>query len=166
MNMEEVIKVLELQEDILQFNHFTNEDAWQVGTFLVAEAKKNRLPVTVSIRLNNGLTVFQYAADGTTLENQLWTDKKFNLVKLTERSTLLQYSLLEQNGQTLEDIGLNSQEYHAAGGGFPIRIEEVGVIGSIIVTGMNHILNHDLVVKSIGKYLHIDEVPRIRGTLS
>ena len=30
MTMDEVINVLSLQEEILQFNHFTNEDAWQL----------------------------------------------------------------------------------------------------------------------------------------
>ena len=40
MTMDEVINVLSLQEEILQFNHFTNEDAWQLGIMLVAESKK------------------------------------------------------------------------------------------------------------------------------
>lgn len=39
MTMDEVINVLSLQEEILQFNHFTNEDAWQLGIMLVAESK-------------------------------------------------------------------------------------------------------------------------------
>ena len=28
MTVEELIAMLEMQEEILQFNHFTNEDAW------------------------------------------------------------------------------------------------------------------------------------------
>ena len=43
MTVEEVITVLAMQEEILQFNHFTNEDAWALGNLLVAEAKKTRL---------------------------------------------------------------------------------------------------------------------------
>lgn len=39
MTVEEVITVLAMQEEILQFNHFTNEDAWELGNLLVAEAK-------------------------------------------------------------------------------------------------------------------------------
>ena len=49
------------------------------------------------------------------------------------------------------------------GGGFPIRVEEVGVIGAIDVTDQNPFINHDIIVKTIGKYLHVDEVPRIRA---
>ena len=38
--LDEVMKLLELQEEILQFTHFTNADAWQLGNLIVAEAKK------------------------------------------------------------------------------------------------------------------------------
>ena len=29
MTMDELMKVLDMQEDILQFTHFTNADAWE-----------------------------------------------------------------------------------------------------------------------------------------
>ena len=53
MTMDEVINVLSLQEEILQFNHFTNEDAWQLGIMLVAESKKRGLDCSITIRNNN-----------------------------------------------------------------------------------------------------------------
>ena len=61
MTVEELIAMLEMQEEILQFNHFTNEDAWELGNIMVAEARRRKMPVAISIRLNNGYTVFQYA---------------------------------------------------------------------------------------------------------
>ena len=63
MTIDELLGLLDMQEEILQFSHFTNADAWEVGNCIVAEAIKRKLPVAVSIRLNNGLTVFQYASD-------------------------------------------------------------------------------------------------------
>lgn len=54
MMLEESVKVLTMQEEILQFSHFTNEDAWELGSYMVEEAARNDLPVAVSIRLNNG----------------------------------------------------------------------------------------------------------------
>ena len=41
-------------------------------------------------------------------------------------------------------------------------MEEVGVVGAVMVTNQNHYINHDIIVKTLGRYLHIDEVPRIR----
>lgn len=165
MTIEELIAVLEMQEEILQFSHFTNEDAWELGNLLVAEAKRRRLSVAVSIRLNNGYTLFQYAADGTNLHNEHWMSRKQNTVKTLERSSLHSCMLLRKNEESLEDWLLNPREYAVVGGGFPIRIEEVGVIGSILVSGMDQVSDHDLIVKCISRYLHIDEVPRICGDI-
>ena len=95
MTVEEVVTVLAMQEEILQFNHFTNEDAWALGNLLVAEAKKRDLDTTVEIRLNNGHTVFKYAGNGTTLNNEIWADKMFASVSRMEKSTMLLYSELK-----------------------------------------------------------------------
>lgn len=163
MTIQELIKVLDMQEEILQFSHFTNEDAWMLGNIIVAEAKRRALPVAVSIRLNNGYTVFQYAADGTNLCSQGWLDRKYNTVKMTEHSSLNLYMTLRETEQSLEDLFLDPREYAACGGGFPIRVEEVGVIGAVTVSGLDHVSDHDLLIKCISMYLHIDEVPRIRA---
>ena len=106
MTVEEVITVLAMQEEILQFNHFTNEDAWELGNLLVAEAKKRELDTTVEIRLNNGYTVFTYAGNGTTPNNEIWADKMFASVSRMEKSTMLLYSELKRSEETMEDIGL------------------------------------------------------------
>ena len=39
MTMDELMKVLDMQEDILQFTHFTNADAWELGTMILMEAR-------------------------------------------------------------------------------------------------------------------------------
>ena len=69
------------------------------------------------------------------------------------------------NGYTVFQYGMDGdeKEYAACGGGFPIRVEEVGVIGTVAITGLDHVSEHDLLVKCISKYLHVAEVPRIRA---
>lgn len=163
LTIDEAIKVLEMQEEILQFSHFTNDDAWELGNLLVATAKKLDVSIAVSIRLNSGYTIFQHGFAGTNLINEKWMQRKFNLVKMTEKSSLYAYMLLQHTGETLEDWGLNTKECAASGGAFPIRIEEVGVIGALIVSGLDHVSDHDLLIKCISKYLHVDEVPRIKA---
>ena len=39
MTIEELLKVLEMQEEILQFSHFTNADAWELGNQIVIDRK-------------------------------------------------------------------------------------------------------------------------------
>lgn len=163
MTVEEVITVLAMQEEILQFNHFTNEDAWALGNLLVAESRKRGMDTAVEIRLNNGYTVFKYAGNTTNLNSQSWMDKMFATVRRMEKSTLLLYSDLKKTEETLEEVGLDSKEFSCMGGGFPVRVEEVGVIGAILVSNQSHFINHDIIVKALSRYLHIDEVPRIRA---
>ena len=162
MTIEEVITVLAMQEEILQFGHFTNEDAWALGNLIVAEARKRGLDTAVEIRLNNGYTVFKYAGNSTNLNNEAWMDKMYATVRRVEKSTMLLYSELKKSEETLEDIGLDTREYSYMGG-FPIRVEEVGVIGVILVSNQNHFVNHDIIVRAVSRYLHVDEVPRIRA---
>ena len=161
MMLEESVKVLTMQEEILQFSHFTNEDAWELGSYMVEEAARNDLPVAVSIRLNNGYTVFQYGLSGTNCSNELWMKRKENTVRMMEMSSLRLYMLLKLKQETLEDRGLNGKDYVARGGAFPIRVEGVGVIGSVIVSGLDHMADHDFAVACISQYLRIDNIPRL-----
>ena len=163
MTMEELLKVLEMQEEILQFSHFTNEDSWALGCQIVAEAARLGAGVAVSIRLNNGYTVFQHGMDGTNLINAQRLERKQQTVKLTEESSLQMYVRLKQREKDLEELIPDSSGCLAVGGAFPIRVEEVGVIGSVAVSGLGHVADHDLLVKCISRYLHVDEVPRIRA---
>lgn len=164
--LDELLDMLEMQEEILQFTHFTNEDAWELGKIMVSEIQRQKLPAVITIRLNNGYTVFRYAANGTNLQNDNSTQRKFHTVRTLETSTLHADLLLKKSGHTLADWCLDEKEYSTAGGAFPIRVEEVGVIGAVIVSGLPHIADHDLAVKCISRYLHIDEVPRIRGNVN
>ncbi|MDO4262532.1 MAG: heme-degrading domain-containing protein [Eubacteriales bacterium] len=161
MMLEETIRILTMQEEILQFSHFTNEDAWELGNLMVAEAAANRLPVAVSIRLNNGYTVFQYGFAGTNYNNERWMTRKQNTVRLMEMSSLRLYMLLRQSQEELEERGLDRETYAARGGAFPIRVAGAGVIGSVIVSGLDHMADHDFAVACLSQYLRIDEIPRL-----
>ena len=160
--IEEVLNMLEMQEEILQFTHFTNGDAWELGSMMVAEAKLRGLSLAMSIRMNNGFIVFQYGGNGTNLHDEQWMRRKYNTVKEMEISSLHLFTRLKAKEQTMEDIFLDEREYACCGGGFPIHIEEGGVIGAITVTGLNHVADHDFIIRCLSKYLHTDGVPRIK----
>ncbi len=161
MMLEESIRILAMQEEILQFSHFTNEDAWELGSLMVAEAARNHLPVAISIRLNNGYTVFQYGFKGTNYNNEQWITRKHNTVRTMEMSSLRLFMLLKKNQETLESHGLNETEYVARGGGFPIRVAGAGVIGSVLVSGLDHMADHEFVSACMSQYLRIDGIPRL-----
>ncbi len=159
--VEEIRKILDMQEEILQFSHFSNEDAIALGNFMLHEAVKKELDISISIRRTNGLICYQAMRDGTNLDNVSWMNRKFNTVLRTEVSSLSWFMRLKQNDQTMADKFMDENIYACCGGGFPIRVEDAGVVGIIIVSGLNHVQDHDFIIKSLSKYLHMDEVPRI-----
>ncbi len=159
---EEVINVLKMQEEILQFTHFTNDDAWELGKLMVGEAKKRELAVGIMIRRSNGFTVFAHMMDGTTIDNREWLNRKFNTVMRMEVSTLEFYMYLQNSGNTMESKFMDEMTYACVGGGFPLRVEDAGLVGAICVSGLNHVQDHDFIIKCLSKYLHMDEVPRLK----
>lgn len=161
-NAEEVVKILNMQEEILQFEHFTNEDALELGNLMLSEAKVRGLNAAISIRRSNGAIVYQAMMDGTTPDNLEWLDRKFNTVIRVESSSLLWFMKMKENDIAMQNKGLEDGFYATCGGGFPIRVEETGVIGAILVSGLTHAADHDFIVKCLSKYLHTDEVPRLR----
>ncbi len=161
MMLEESIRILIMQEEILQFSHFTNEDAWELGRLMVSEAARNHLPVAISIRLNNGYTLFQYGFKGTNYNNEQWMTRKQNTVRTMEMSSLRLFMMLKKNEETLEEYGMNEREYVARGGGFPIRVAGAGVIGSVLVSGLDHMADHEFVAACMSQYLQIEGIPRL-----
>ena len=149
MTMDELMKVLDMQEDILQFTHFTNADAWELGTMILMEARRRGAQVGIMIRRSNGEVVFQYCDNGITPHNVELMRRKSNSVLLTERSSLQLYMAATNAPESVKQMVLDPKEYAMLG-------------ATVAVSGMGQVSDHDVIVKCISKYLHIDEVPRIR----
>ncbi len=134
------------------FKSVTHEDLLQLGLTLIETNKEQKGPLAIRIILN-GAEVFSYYPDGTGKYNKLWMRKKANMVTMREMSSLRAYLELERNKEDMEkDWGLNSQDYVACGGGFPIRLECGSVVGAVCVSGLPHFDDHAALIKGIQKY--------------
>jgi uncharacterized protein (UPF0303 family) len=160
MSLDEMIAIVEKQEAVLRFPSFNRLDAWRLGTGMVSYITDSKLPVSSRIQLFSGLVLFQYMAEGTTLDNVAWMDKKFNMVRRVEISSLLHTLRLCRKGQTLKDRGLDPDVYVWGGGGFPLAVEGAGVIGAVIVSGLPDMQDHDTIVQCLSKTLN-REAPRL-----
>lgn len=164
--MPQNLDILAKQEELLQFDHFNHEDAYALGTFMVDYAKKHEITIAVSIRMNNGCIVFQHCPDGTNLLNQKWMERKFNTVKLMERSSLMTNKIWERDGDTTDMHGLAGGDYAICGGGFPIRIKGTGaVIGAIISSNLYHIADHEFIIDCLKEFLNCPEAPNYPYTI-
>jgi uncharacterized protein (UPF0303 family) len=144
---------LERQEQRFQFGRFDNDDAWRLGCLLVSMATERELPVTIDIR-RHGQQLFHAARPGTTPENDSWIARKTRVVDRFHAASLLVGRRLNAAGTTLdESLGVDPAHYAAHGGSFPIRIRDVGVVGTITVSGLPQADDHALVVEAIETFL-------------
>ena len=161
MKMDDILASLEQQEELLRFSGFNHEDAWELGSFIVSRIQENRFPVAVSIRMADGLVLFQYVSNGANIQNLNWIRRKHHTVMTTERSSLHAGMTLRKKGKTLADWYLDPMEYAIDGGAFPVRMKATGVIGSIIISGLDQFADHDWIVRCLEEHLGV-KAPHVK----
>jgi uncharacterized protein (UPF0303 family) len=144
---------IEGEERALVFTRFDNDDAWQLGCLLVELGRERDLPITVDIR-RGGQQLFHAALPGTTPDNDTWVERKARVVERFGASSYLVGLRAAAKGTTFgEKHELPLQEYAAHGGSFPIRVTDVGVVGTVTVSGLAQGDDHALVVEALRDFL-------------
>jgi uncharacterized protein (UPF0303 family) len=161
MDYQSVNELILKQEEILQFEHFTNQDAWNLGKLMVEEVVQNGIELAVCIRKLNGNIIFQYASEKTNLNNENWMNRKFNTVSLTERSSLGATVVSKITKEDVTVQGLRYTEYVFCGGGFPIRLRNGGIVAIVTVSNLPHVKDHAFIVNCLAKYLKVSGVPDV-----
>jgi uncharacterized protein (UPF0303 family) len=147
------LEQLAAQERDLVFEHFTNDDAWALGTTFVDVARERGLPIAVRIT-RAGQVLFHAAMAGTTADNDSWIARKVRVVTRFGHSSLYMGQKARDAGATFEDyFDVPLEDYAFHGGGFPLTIRDVGVVGAIVVSGLPQLDDHALVAEVLGTYL-------------
>jgi uncharacterized protein (UPF0303 family) len=149
----EVIAALEEQERRLVLARFDNDDAWSLGRRLVDLAHERGLGITIDIR-RHGHQLFHAALPGTTPDNDVWIDRKVRVVNRFGESSFLVGRRLAAAGKVLDAAaGVDPLTHAAAGGCFPLRIRDVGPVGTVTVSGLAQADDHALVVEALTAHL-------------
>src|SRR5918998_5428203 len=140
---------LDAEEAELQFTSFTNDDAWKLGSALVAAARREDAPVAIEIN-RNGHRLFSVALTGATPDNASWIERKTRVVHRFGHSSLHVRQSFVERGTTFEEaLGLDPQLYAAHGGAFPLIVRDVGPIGAVVVSGLPQLDDHRMVVAAL-----------------
>jgi uncharacterized protein (UPF0303 family) len=141
------------QESRLQFSQFDEDTAWELGSLLVAEAKKLKLPIAIDIRRGER-QLFHASLKGASADNDQWILRKTRTVHRWGHSSFYMNRFLASLGKTIgEKYFVSDQEYAAAGGGFPILVRGTGLVGTVAVSGLPQEEDHRLVIRCIEVYL-------------
>jgi len=152
----EMLELIKHQEEALQFDEFNEETALKLGLACIEEAKEKNVPISLEICMNNS-RIFYYRSKGTNDHNSNWLRRKANVVNKLDMSSLqLFYKLLDTNRDLKNDMFLDPMEYAACGGGFPIRVKGVGLVGSISYSALPHLEDHEFLVRVLSKFLNVN----------
>ncbi|WP_127142877.1 heme-degrading domain-containing protein [Pelagibacterium montanilacus] len=146
------------QEATLTFAAFDEAAAFSVGSAIRDIALDEGLGVVCDIRFWDR-PLFYMALPGTTADNPEWVRRKANVVRRFGKSTyrmVLEHGAGEGRRALPADFGARPEEYVLAGGGFPLAVARVGIIGAITVSGIPEHEDHMLVVRGICRHLGVD----------
>jgi uncharacterized protein (UPF0303 family) len=150
---DDLLVILREQEAEIQFTEFSNETALEVGLALLEAARATGKAVTIDIT-RSGQQLFHYAMSGTSVDNDEWVKRKSNTVLRFGHSSYSMGISLKNADQTIKQKYLLSEsEYAAHGGSFPLLIRNVGIVGTITVSGLPQAEDHELVVTTLRAFL-------------
>ncbi|PTM92299.1 heme-degrading domain-containing protein [Streptomyces sp. VMFN-G11Ma] len=148
------LEELEAQERRLVFSRFTHEDAWALGSLLVELARERQAPVAIDIH-RAGQQLFHAALPGSTPDNDAWIARKRRVVERYGSASYLVGARFRAKGSTFEESSrLDPDTYAAHGGSCPITVQDVGVIGTVTVSGLPQLADHRLVVEALETFLN------------
>jgi uncharacterized protein (UPF0303 family) len=152
---DDIAKIIE-QEKALVFPSFDEAAAFAIGSAIWQYGRDSALTLVADVRLWDR-PLFYATLPGTTGDNADWVRRKSNTVKRLHRST---YRVVLE--RTFDERVfpphrvLDAQDYAIAGGGFPINVRGIGIVGSVTVSGLSERDDHSVAVTAIAQHLGLD----------
>jgi uncharacterized protein (UPF0303 family) len=141
------------QEARLLFDAFDNDIAWKLGVQLREAAAAAQLPITIEIR-RNGQLLFHAALPRTAADNDAWLLRKARVVDRYGKASFHVGEQARVEGKEFEESSrLDPDTYAAHGGAFPITLRGTGVIGTVAVSGLPQLEDHEFVVAQLERFL-------------
>lgn len=127
----------------------TELTCFRIGSWIAERAVAQELALIVEVVLG-GRLVYRAALPGTSERNDMYVRGKRKVVELNGRPSLYERYVYLQQGTTFEDAtGLAFPEYAPHGGGVPLLSPAGQLLGTLIVSGLPMVEDHDLAVAAI-----------------
>ena len=151
MTANDDIALVKQQERELVLPQFDENIAFALGSALRERALVEDLGIVIDIRTWDRQMFFA-AMVGTSADNAEWVRRKINTVQRFHRAS---YRMVLERGEAPfpPQSGADPADYVIAGGGFPIRVRNAGIIGCVTVSGLPGRLDHGVVVDTLCDHL-------------
>ena len=149
MNLETLLE----QEDRLQFTHFDANTAWALGEHLRTRAVTENKALVVEVYAFQQI-LYRTATPGTHPEQHFLVERKRASVLRFGNSSFYLGQAAQAKGTTFEAKEyIDVQQYAGHGGGFPLRLKGMGIIGVVTVSGLPQAEDHQWVVDALVTFI-------------
>lgn len=133
----------------LELPAFGPAEAVALGLLATDRAISEQLAIVIEVH-HLGRLAYRAALPGSIPDSDDWIARKRRTVERYHRSTLATKVKYEERGTTfLESTGLSEQEYAAHGGGMPIVVTGIGVVGGFYASGLPEVEDHEFLVRCL-----------------
>lgn len=142
------------QEIELVLPQFDEAVAFALGTAIYERALAEGLSLVVDVRSWDRQLFFAATAN-TNPDNAEWVRRKINSVRRFARAS---YRLVLERGEApfSPQSGADPADYVIAGGGFPLRVAQAGIIGCLTISGLPGRDDHGVAVDALCDHLGLD----------
>jgi uncharacterized protein (UPF0303 family) len=154
MAVEDDVMLVKRQELELVLPKFDEAVAFALGTALRDRALNEKLGIVIDVRTWDRQMFFAATA-GTSADNAEWVRRKINTVRRFHRAS---YRMVLERGEVPfgPQSGADPADFVIAGGGFPIRVDNAGIIGCVTVSGLPGREDHGVVVDMLCDHLGLN----------
>jgi uncharacterized protein (UPF0303 family) len=133
----------------LELASFDAAQALTLGLQATERAMEDGLAIVIEVH-HLGRLVYRAALPGSLPDSDDWIARKRRTVERYQRSTLATKVKYEERGTTFhESTGLSELEYAAHGGGMPIVVTGVGIVGGFYASGLPEVEDHRFLVSCL-----------------
>jgi uncharacterized protein (UPF0303 family) len=140
------------EELVLMLPHLSNSDAVEIGEIATALGIQRKIPIAIQVRIGDWI-VFHASLQGSKPENDWWINRKVEVVKLKQHSTMYERVSAEERGVDWHKENNLQDETHAIHGGALPLITGEGFKGILIISGLPQVEDHLFAVEVLTEFL-------------
>ncbi|HEX4402185.1 MAG TPA: heme-binding protein [Galbitalea sp.] len=135
----------------IELDHFTSEDAFELGTLAAAVTQEWGVSLSVDIVID-GYLVYRARLGKTGPGNDPWLRGKAAVASHFGDSSLLVKLRQEATGTPFTDLALDHDVMKAHGGSIPIYVDGK-LVGTITMSGEPDVVDHEAVTEALSRYV-------------
>jgi uncharacterized protein (UPF0303 family) len=137
----------------IELDHFTNEDASELGTLAAVVTQEWGLSLGVDIVIGDYL-VYRVRLGETGIGNDPWLAGKAAVASHFGDSSLLVKLRQESTGVPFTDLPLDHTVMKAHGGSFPIYVDGA-IVGTFTMSGEPDVVDHEVAAEALRRYVEL-----------